>query len=618
MRFRFTPSVVFFLALAAGFGLYLVLGDRPSEAGMAFARSEDRDPTNAEYGVSGMWNAAIACAVLSLLMAVAGGFADRPWNPSPPAPAGPSREAWIAGGLGCLLLLLLALPRMNHSLWQDEATTVRRCIAGQYRRANDQGKFDSLGENLRYREIKWADTLWEYRTPNNHPLYSISARLLNGTDDRVENGDGKLFSEFRIRLPSLLAGLGTVLLAPFVVRRLGGGRAAVVLAPLLMALSPMVVRWSSEARGYGMSGFFAVAMLWALLRALEDPRWRWWALFGFCQFGMLYSYPNWAFTFIAVNAAAFLFIVPLKAPAEAQAGARWRLTASSVAAGMAFLFLFLPNYLNFSRRISSDGDGMGWEKAVELWSYLSTARVLSGGSEFLPGLGSIPSPLVKSACVAAAALLFLAALAGLLFLVLKAGHGRWIGIAIALTGPLAFFVSNTQGVVWFSHYLTFFTPAVVLLASLGAGWAVCRWKVLPSALAAVSVYALLQGATLLALVKHPSEKNREAAELAYGGELPDAKSAPRELHAGLQQFTRNYDPWIFRIKSLDALETVIALARERKVPLHVQFGQGPLARQFYPEVTGLIEKSGQFEKVTTLNGTNHDFERHVYRMLDDD
>ncbi|MEM0895756.1 MAG: glycosyltransferase family 39 protein [Verrucomicrobiota bacterium] len=618
MRPRLTPSVVFFLLLALGFGAYLVFGEKPDDAGIAFAESEGRDPVNAEFGVTGMWMAAAACAVISLGLAGIGAFMDLRWNFAPAGITTP-RYAWIAGGTGCLLLLLLAAPRLRHSLWQDEATTVRRVIAGQYKRANEQGRFDDFGERLRHREIRWADTLWEYRTPNNHPLYSITARILNDTESHVDAGGGRLFSEWRIRLPSLLTGLGMILLAPLVVHRLGGRMGAVIATPILLALSPMVVRWSSEARGYGMSAFFAMAMLWTLLRAVERPSWIRWMLFALCQFGMLYAYPTWAFTFALLNAFAFLGIAASTSTKEEHIGIRWRLTAASVTAGMTFLFLFLPNYLQMKTRMGDGGPApdseMGWEKAKGLWSYLTTARMPAGGSEFLPGIADIASPILQFACLGVAGGLLAGSLAGVVFLVTKGRRFWWVALPLLLASPVAFYVSKAQGVSWFNHYLTFFTPMVVLLAALGiAGWARGRLGV-PLAVGLISVYGAANASTLRALIVHPSEKNREAAEIAYDGKLPDAKSAPTALHAGMQMYTRNYDPWIIRIKSMESLERVIALARDRGAPLHVQFGQWGLTNQLYPNEVRLLESSGQFEKVATLHGTNHDFDRHVYRLV---
>ncbi|MEM9478329.1 MAG: glycosyltransferase family 39 protein [Verrucomicrobiota bacterium] len=618
MRPRITPSVVFFLALALGFGAYLIWGEKPGEAGIAFAESEDRDPVNAEFGVTGMWFAAAACAGISLVMALIGAFTDRRWDFAPAGIKTP-KAAWIAGGVGCLLLLLLATPRLRHSLWQDEATTVRRVIAGQYKRANEQGRFDDFGERLRHREITWADTLWEYRTPNNHPLYSITARIFNNRESHVDAAGGRLFSEWRIRLPSLLTGLGMILLAPLVVHRLGGGKGAVIAAPILLALSPMVVRWSSEARGYGMSAFFAMAMLWTLLRAVDKPSWPRWMLFALCQFGMLYAYPTWAFTFVLLNAFAFIGIAAWKSTSAEQIGTRWRLTAASVTAGMAFLFLFLPNYLQMKTRMGDGGPApdseMGWEKAKGLWSYLTTARMPAGGSEFLPGIADIPSTVVKFACLGVAGGLLLGSVVGVVFLLTKGRRYWWIALPLLLASPVAFYASKAQGVSWFNHYLTFFTPMVVLLATLGiAGWARGRFAV-PMAIGLITLYGAANASTLRALIVHPSEKNREAAEMAYEGILPDAETAPEALHAGMQMYTRNYDPWIIRIKSMESLERVITLARERGVPLYVQFGQWGLTNQLYPNEVKLLEESGQFEKVATLFGTNHDFDRHVYRLV---
>jgi uncharacterized membrane protein len=71
---------------------------------------------------------------------------------------------------------------------------------------------------------------------------------------------------FVYRLPSVAAGVGTVVLAAHFARRFGA--AASVLAALLTGGSFMLIVYASEARGYAMAGFFALAALLALDRFL--------------------------------------------------------------------------------------------------------------------------------------------------------------------------------------------------------------------------------------------------------------------------------------------------------------------------------------------------------------
>jgi hypothetical protein len=131
----------------------------------------------------------------------------------------------------------------------------------------------------------WLDEVWTYFSvmqlasplevftkihhSNNHHLNSLLFYLL---------GDQRDWSVYRI--PSLLAGIGSIALAAgFAARR---GALDAVFASLLTAFCFALIHFSSEARGYATAVFFALAGLWLLELDLEHPR-RWCAaLFGAC------------------------------------------------------------------------------------------------------------------------------------------------------------------------------------------------------------------------------------------------------------------------------------------------------------------------------------------------
>ena len=83
-----------------------------------------------------------------------------------------------------------------------------------------------------------------------------------------------------VRLPALLAGLASIPLVHAVGLRTVGRRAA-VLAAALTTLSPFMIFYSAEARGYGVLMALVLLSTLALLKALEDgERWRWWLVYG--------------------------------------------------------------------------------------------------------------------------------------------------------------------------------------------------------------------------------------------------------------------------------------------------------------------------------------------------
>jgi uncharacterized membrane protein len=98
-------------------------------------------------------------------------------------------------------------------------------------------------------------------TENTPPLWYVLA----WADSRVF-GTG----EMALRLPSALAGIATVPVAWAIGRELSGRRAAIVCAALV-AVNPLFVWYSQEARAYGLFVLMAALAMLCFLRALREP-----------------------------------------------------------------------------------------------------------------------------------------------------------------------------------------------------------------------------------------------------------------------------------------------------------------------------------------------------------
>jgi hypothetical protein len=122
----------------------------------------------------------------------------------------------------------------------------------------------------------WLDEIWSYeiaqrignpldlllvpvaRSDNNHPLNTLWLWLLGPQPNWLV-----------YRIPSLLAGIGSVLLVPRIMRRYGMQQT--ILATALVGLSFPLIFFSSEARGYSMAVFFALLALDTFERARPGP-----------------------------------------------------------------------------------------------------------------------------------------------------------------------------------------------------------------------------------------------------------------------------------------------------------------------------------------------------------
>jgi hypothetical protein len=146
---------------------------------------------------------------------------------------------WPLAALTLLAAVLRLATIDQQSFWYDEAfTPVRVLHAG-------------LGATLHA----------VVHTENTPPLWYLLAWA-----------DARLFGtgEVALRLPSALAGIATVPVAWAIARELAGRRAAIACAALV-AVNPLLVWYSQEARAYGL---FALAVALAMLcfvRAERDP-----------------------------------------------------------------------------------------------------------------------------------------------------------------------------------------------------------------------------------------------------------------------------------------------------------------------------------------------------------
>ncbi len=150
------------------------------------------------------------------------------------------RKLWYCS-IGTLLLLafFLRIPFLTGSLEYDEIWSLEF-----------------------FTPLPITQILRDFSLPNNHPLNTLLLKFCF-VKDHLWVG----------RLPTFLAGLGSVILAGMLALRLAGRKAA-ILTMLFCAVSPQLIRYSYPARGYGLQLFFILLFCYAALHA-ERPGWKW-------------------------------------------------------------------------------------------------------------------------------------------------------------------------------------------------------------------------------------------------------------------------------------------------------------------------------------------------------
>lgn len=276
-------------------------------------------------------------------------------------------------------------------------------------------------------------------------------------------------SEFSLRLLSALAGALTVPVIYAQARHFWGGAAA-RWAGWLLALSPLHIWYSQEARMYALATLWAALAGWALLRALSKPAAKWWGLYVLFSALALHTFYYAALVLMAHGAYV------LYESWRSRSGGT-NLRAWLLASG-ALIILFLPGLRVLFTQL--EGGTWGWLAAKYgrpgLRDVVDVALSFSVGNTWA-GPGAL-----RWAALAAYGL---AILAGLSRVTLSRDRLRWEarldrgaiywGAGLAL--PIAAILALSQFRPSFiARYLVLFLPPYCVLAGRGLAAARGLWR----------------------------------------------------------------------------------------------------------------------------------------------
>jgi mannosyltransferase len=342
----------------------------------------------------------------------------------------------LLGVVGAITVagFLLRLPSFGDSLYGDEASTYYVVTGHSLGRVIDllQGNSVELSPPLFF-AVAWATE-----------KLGDSARL--------------------IRLGSLLAGTTAIPLTYLLgVRTVG--RAAGLVGAALVALSPFLIFYSTEARAYALLLLVVLLSTLTLLRALDAGGFKWWAAYAACSCAAIYTHQTTVFVLAAQFAWAFW----------ARPGARRALFIANAAAVVAYL-PWLPTVIE-----STDSPGtkvIGTLQAFDLGAVRADLQRWSIGHPYLP-FGSLPGRVAVALALAGLTV----GLLGLALRLRRAGRDRPLSrpsadtvliVALALATPVGLGLYSSIGdSVWDARNLTASTPglalAVGVLVTSGGG-----------------------------------------------------------------------------------------------------------------------------------------------------
>lgn len=564
----------------------------------------------------GLWANAVLAGVLVALSPVAGRRVE--WRDDR-RDHKLTRWEWAGIALLAAGAAVSNAPRLGHSLWGDEEYTMKRLIAHEVKRLDDG--------SMRIEPHTWQTALWGFRKTTNHVGYTVIAKAFHDGFFRPGMGPrDPFFSETLVRLPVYLAGLLSVFTLAWATL-VWGFRGGTLVAVLAYVSHAWFMRFGVDARGYGFVLLFVPVLIGALGRAVQTGRWRWWLLFGFAEFFLMWTFFGILYIILCVNlaAVAMVWLLPLARTQRATMLGRW-----AMANGMAAMLLIalmapcLPQLLEFmaTKPLQGTLDG-GW--FVDALCYLACGVPWHEWEAANPLCASLGQGLVPRGMTLG--ILGLLAFAFVLGCGLLAAdlRRRWLLLPVIAAPVLMIVHQGISGIRPYHWYLVPFLPCVFLAwAAAGGAWwrwfkksprPVITWGAQASllALAGLILSHRLSSEERSLLRTHPIEPCRESVELTRAVTNPRHPDYDKEvITGGFSFYTEAYDEGLYRFATADELKKLAARADAEKKRFFVNFGFPALTRQGNPEIMAILDDSQFFERKAVLHGMFYTTTREVF------
>lgn len=573
-----------------------------------------KDVKGATFGYVrwGLWWAgfinAIFCAALAITAKWWAGHHTFPaWSLGIKTPSNPlSRQGWV-----WLVLILMAAgalrwARMDLSFYNDEAHTFRRYIAGQ-------NMLQSNG-SIKWRQVAWLETVWLNKIGNNSPPFTMLSRLSYESWKKISGASLGKVNETSVRLPAWVAGMASLMLLFFIIRRLLPQSSSCYWLLLFAALHPWHLRYSTEARGYGLMLLGITACFYLLLRAAEDGRWRWWLGMGLAQFFTVWSFSGILFFLIAFNGLLLLWVAVRLKQIHGSVTALSRPLFGMLIGAMLTLQLSLPSVIQLAVSLRDNAAVRGL-MGVAWWQ--DVAGGLLAGIRWVDNDVSNPQNLALSRILSAAPWVWLLLMLSLVLLglgmlrLLKTHHAARI---IILSAPIAIFSSwlllSRQEKYLHVWYVLYALPGLLLAGAAGAAQLTSCSKspVMQKLLVAALMVCTGSWACLDWHLLHHGKENLRG--------LADA--VPQNaIFGSLFSDVDIYNPAVEVLKEKADVERLIARAEMEKKSLYLSFAHINWDPRFV-EIYDRISRKADFQLVKPVYGLDEEqFTHYLYRWNGD-
>ena len=547
------------------------------------------------------------------------------------------RHLWLISPFGATVLLcLLAGPRLEQSLWNDELWSLEESVHGKWARDPGQGLSESR-RVIYFDQLGWEHVVWRFETTNHHPLLNVLARAGLVGWRSVTGSEVWEFDEVALRALPFACALASLFFWGSWFRRAGFGAAGLVV-PWLLALHPWFQQHATGMRGYPLVFCFLPLTLIALQAVMRHNSWRGWFGWSVGQCLLLASWPGaiavvlglnlvlcWALwwsraeglfgwrRWILFSLLSLTVTIPLYAPAVFQIGPYLRDELPHFEMGLPWL----RNLANFFFV------GSGWPGVAEYAARSGAAGVEHVSGSMLWSRHRLLFPLIALAFGCAVLL----GLWRFLARGDRCGERRMVAfglLALPLVTVIRASLATGEAAFVYPWYLIFLLPFLAGLVAEGLlkiGGAIAgRPTAVALVFAAGVAYAALASPRTRALAACSDDPRRESVESVLA-------SGRGVLSAHVFRDALAYDPEGWKISRasvvggddgggsapIPSLTGLMRLADTEHLTLFVNVGFPEEARRKYPEIMALIEQSEMFELHSRHFGLEPQFERAVYQ-----
>ncbi|MFN0128971.1 MAG: hypothetical protein ACKV19_20045 [Verrucomicrobiales bacterium] len=527
---------------------------------------------------------------------------------------------WIGLAMIVVGAAVLRVPLARSSLWWDEVWQARNASVGEWRPdRKDPGEW-------RFRETTFAQALWNYRKPANHPPMAVASKACHEVWRKLTGAAPGAFNEFVLRFPGFVASLAGIALVALLLRAWGspvGGLSAA----LFLALHPWHIRYGIDCRGYAFLPSLTLIGLWSLWRACgpirssgppkthhtpsaaaqpntakNDHPLSWW-LFGFTQSLILWSHLLSVWVCLALSTTGLWWIWCQHTGRD-----RWRrlarFAAVQVAGAMLFFQLFLPNLLQVRHWGEKNQDGrlLDWPVLAD-----TMTQVALGGA---------------STSMAPYATVFVLALAIIGLIV--ACRARVPGAAglVGLSVGAALFLTAVWAADFYFYPRFLFALVVPLVMALAirphwfilANPSVKPFVMWSPSLGAVLGIGMILSFGLPSVLRRGFSPLRETAAVLRDGAAEGAHVFGYGFGAEALQYYFPVLPYAREADASEVLAAAIESARAAGKPLLVATGYEELNRLALPAGFEQLDDPAQFQEVWAQAGLESQFAYRIRRF----